>query len=242
MHALIRQGNGDYYVSYVFGYYRNITATDDYERYIESIHNPYWIVWNENKTKLIKLLEMEPDTKYIIPQLLIIDADQGNWILNDDGEGCVDFLNKDIIDSIVYNDSKHNDIIEKCKNIDIGYTYEEYQEIKTQADIDNLYWATGQFHDACITEEVKQKDGTLYLKFEGTWGCEVEVWFWGDLEYDTSILRDKYSDPLWYSSTVLLEDGFVYLTNIENMTVDLIDQDSHCYFKARHMKYHIIPD
>ena len=29
MHALVNQGNGKYYVSYVFGYYTDITATDE---------------------------------------------------------------------------------------------------------------------------------------------------------------------------------------------------------------------
>lgn len=42
----------------------------------------------------------------------------------------------------------------------------------------------------CITPELKRKgygnDGTLYLRFDGNWGCEIEMWFWGDLEYDTS--------------------------------------------------------
>ena len=51
MHAIIRQGNGKYYISAVFGYYRDITATDDYERYLEEIHKPYWIVWNPEKTR-----------------------------------------------------------------------------------------------------------------------------------------------------------------------------------------------
>lgn len=38
-----------------------------------------------------------------------------------------------------------------------------------------------------IIKEIMQADGTLYLRFDGIWGCEVEVWFWGELEYDTSV-------------------------------------------------------
>lgn len=41
MHALIRQGDGKYNVSAVSGYYRDITATDDYQRYLEEIRKPY---------------------------------------------------------------------------------------------------------------------------------------------------------------------------------------------------------
>ena len=34
MHAIIRQDDDKYYVSAVFGYYRDVTATEDYKRYI----------------------------------------------------------------------------------------------------------------------------------------------------------------------------------------------------------------
>ena len=54
MHAIICQGNGKYYVSAVFGYYRDIDATDDYERYLQKIHKPYWIVWDEDQKRLIR--------------------------------------------------------------------------------------------------------------------------------------------------------------------------------------------
>ena len=43
---MIKQGDGKCYRSSVLGYYRNVTAKDDYQRYLEGIHNPYYIVWN----------------------------------------------------------------------------------------------------------------------------------------------------------------------------------------------------
>lgn len=240
MHAIIRQGDGRYYVSYVFGYYRNVTATDDYERYIEGIQNPYYVVWDENKEKLIKWFAMKPNTKYLIPQVLIVDSDKQNWIEKDD-DGCVDFLNKSIIDTFVEKGFQDNELLQKCKDIDNDYTYEEYPEIKDEEDIENLYWTTGCFHDAYIVKEIMQDDGTLYLRFDGVWGCEVEVWLWGDVEYDTSSRDPEIENPYWYGSTVLIENGFIYFIDDEDMTVDEINE-SYCYFKARHMKYHIIPD
>ena len=74
MHALVRKGDGKYYVSAVFGYYNNIKSNNDYERYLESIHSPYYIIWDEKKEHLIKWFAMTPNTKYLIPQLLIIDT------------------------------------------------------------------------------------------------------------------------------------------------------------------------
>ena len=46
MHAIIRQGNGKYYISAVFGYYSDVKSEDDYQRYLESIHTPYYVVFN----------------------------------------------------------------------------------------------------------------------------------------------------------------------------------------------------
>jgi hypothetical protein len=48
-------------------------------------------------------------------------------------------------------------------------------------------------------------------------------------------------DHFWLGSTVILQDGFVYLIDDDDMTVDKIGP-GYCYFKARHMKYRIIPD
>ena len=241
MHAIVCQGNGKYYVSAVFGYFRDITATDDYEKYIQSIHNPYWIVWDEEKKRLIRWLHMVPDTQYIIPQILIVDSDHENWNMDDDGVGCVDFLSRDLLDSFLDLDQQPEEILEKCRSMDAGYIYEEIQEIKGQKEIDNLDWASGGFHDARIAKEELQQDGTLYLRFDGTWGCEIEVWLWGDLEYDTSSRNPDHCDPYWLGSTILQKDGFLYLIDEDDMTVEQIGK-GYCYFKARHMKYRIVPN
>lgn len=238
---MVCQGNGKYYISAVFGYFRDITATDEYEKYIQSIYNPYWIVWDEEKKRLIKWLNMVPNDKYINPQILIIDSEQKNWNMDDDGVGCVDFLSRDLLDSFLDKEQQPEDILEKCRLMDAGYIYEEIQEIKGQNDIENLYCASGYFHDAYIAKEELQQDGTLYLKFEGSWGCEIEIWLWGELEYDTSSKNSDCYDHYWYSSTILQEDGFIYFVDDNNMTVDKIGK-GYCYFKARHMKYRIIPD
>ena len=241
MHAIIRQGEGKYYISAVFGYYRDITATDDYERYLEERQKPYCIVWNPEKTRLIRWLVMVPNTIYIIPQILFVDTDQSNWIMDENGVGCVDFLSRELLDSFLDSDQQPADIIEKCLEMDTGYIYNEITEIRTEADVENLECATGGFHDARIIKEELLDDGTLYLRFDGIWGCEIEVWFWGDLEYDTSSRNSELYDPYWRGSTLILYDGFVYFVDDIEMTVDQISGD-YCYFKARHMKYRIIPD
>ena len=241
MHAIIRQDDGKYYVSAVFGYYRDVTATEDYKRYIESIHKPYWIVWDSEKKRLIRWLSMVPDTKYIIPQILIVDSERNNWNLDEDGVGCVDFLSRELLDSFLDDEIQPEEILSRCRAMDAGYVYNEITEVKNQQDIEDLDWVSGGFHDARIAKEKLQDDGTLYLRFDGTWGCEIEVWFSGDLEYDTSSRDPEECDPYWYGSAVILHNGFVYFVDEEDMTVDKITP-GYCYFKARHMKYKVIPD
>lgn len=241
MHAIIRQDDGKYYVSAVFGYYRDVTATEDYKRYIESIHKPYRIVWDSEKKRLIRWLSMVPDTKYIIPQILIVDSERNNWNLDEEEVGCVDFLSRELLDSFLDDEIQPEEILSKCRAMDAGYVYNEITEVKNQQDIEDLNWVSGGFHDARIAKEKLQNDGTLYLRFDGTWGCEIEVWFSGDLEYDTSSRAPEECDPYWYGSTVILHNGFVYFVDEEDTTVDKITS-GYCYFKARHMKYKVIPD
>ena len=167
MHAIIQLGDGKFYVSAVFGYYADITATDRYEREKQA-NNPYFIVFNEKKTRLIRWPHYMKNTEYIIPQLLIVNADKKNW--KDFGVRCkfVDFLDRKLLDSFIDNENQPEDILEKCKILDAEYTYEEYKEIKTEADIENLLYTAGEFHDAFIAkeelkEDIKEEQNLSYL-------------------------------------------------------------------------------
>lgn len=217
MHAIIRQGDGKYYISAVFGYYKDVKSEDDYQRYLERIHSPYYVVLDENKTHLIKWFAMKPNTKYLIPQILIVDSDQKGWVVDDEGVGGVDFLSREDADKYISDRVVPEAVLKGCREMENSYEYNEYPEILTSKDIKNFDWASDNFHDACIEEQKILNDGSLYLKFGGN------------------------NDPYWYGSTVILKDGFVYFVDEDEMTVEEIT-DGYCWFKARHMKYHIIPD
>lgn len=241
MKAIIRQGEGKYYVSTVFGYYQDVKSEDDYQRYLERIHSSYYVVWDEAHEKLVKCFAMQPNTKQMIPMVLVIDSDQHGWLVDDEGIGGLEFLPRTLADSLIARGKLPNEVFEKCLVADGDFVYEPYKEIKSEKDIKDLQWASGYFHDARIAEEKLQDDGSLYLLFDGVWGCSIEVWFWDDLEYNTSSRDPEKHDPYWYGSTIILQDGFVFFVDDDNMTVDKITED-YCYFKARHMKHHIIPD
>ena len=241
MHAIVRLGSGKYYISAVFGYYRDVTVTEGYEGDLQSFFKPYWIVWDEKRERLIRWQSMTPNIKSLIPQILIVDSSQDGWSVDKDGVGCVDFLNRELLDSFLNEEVQPADILEKCRLMDSGYVYDTTPEIRTQKDIEDLEWVSGCFHDAFIAKEEMLGDGMLHVLFDGTWGCKIEVWFWGDVEYDTSSRNSETSDPYWLDSTIILQDGFVYLVDDCEMTVDQISH-GNCYFKARHMKYRVVPD
>ena len=187
------------------------------------------------------MLAMKPNTKYLIPQILIVDAAQDHWIKNEDGIGGVDFLPKELADDLSTSGILPQDIRERCNQIESQFLYEQYREIKSEQDITNFYYVSGCFHDARIKEQRMLHDGSLYVLFDGIWGCSIEIWLSGNVEYDTSSRNPDECDPYWYGSTLLLQDDFVYFVDEEDFKVDEISS-GYCWFKARHMKYHVIPD
>lgn len=238
MHALILQGNGQYYLSYVFGYYRD----SDTENVYDGGRTRYWIVWNRNRKRLIRWYDLVQGSPYLILQTLIVDSDQSNWNKDDSdyGYGCVDFLSKDLLDSIVDAEEQPEDILARCRAIDEGYVYNDVQEIRTQKDIDDLWWASGGFHDAYIKSKEFEEDGTLHVLITGTWSCHIEMWFCGDAACDEDTTDPDFFDSYGWGSTVVLQDGFIYFVEDDDRVEDKVN-DARWYFKARHMRYKVIP-
>jgi len=239
MHAIIRCGKGEYYLSTVFGYFCNITATDNHQKYLERIHNQYYLVLDKDKKKLIKQYTFNKASKYLDLSILIVESNNEGWELDENGYGCVKFLcdvNQDTIE-----DELPDHLLTKCINIDSDYKYEQFQEIRTLVDIENLMTVSGGFHDAFIVEHKQNDDGSLYLLFDGTWGCKIEVWFDGNVSYSIASRIGDECDPYWFGSTVLIDDGYVYFMDGKDMSISDIGDD-YCWFKAKHMKYHVIPN
>lgn len=239
MHAIVRCGNGRHYISTVFGYFCNITAADDYQRYLEGIYNQYCLVLDKDKKKLIKQYIYDKKNKYLDPSVLLLESGRDDWEADEEGYGCVRFLldvNQETIEDIL-----PEELLKKCIASDAEYTYNEFPEIRTQEDIDNLMCVSGCFHDAFIEECHQKEDGSLYVLFDGTWGCKIEIWFSGDVSYSIARREADKHDPYWYGASLLMDDGYIYFTDHEDVSVSDINVND-CRFKAKHMKYHIIPD
>lgn len=239
MHGIVRLKNGEYYDTEIFGYFCPIISNDDYQQYLQSIHNQYYLLLNKEKNRLYRQYVFDSSSKYLNPAILIVDADVSKWLVDEDGHGCIDFLSNLPSDAI--EDELTPEQLACCIEMDASYHYETYPSIQADADIENLMSVSGWFHDACIEKCEAQANGTLYVLFDGIWGCKIEIWFSGEVAYCIKGRDSDEYNPYWYGSTVVIQDGFIYLVDEENMKVEDISDD-YCWFKAKHMKYHVIPN
>ena len=233
MHAIIRKGNGEYYISAIFGYY-----SDSHQ---EPYYGSYFVVFDEDKDNLIKQQVFNPETK---PELdlmvLIVDRDESDWEENKYGFGGVSFLPKEKAMNIIQTGIFPEDTLDKCKELDDKFHYKEYIDIHNEADIEQLMDVSGDFHDAII-EKINNDGNVLYVLFDGVWGCKIEMFFEGDVSYNTDSRNPKQYDPYWQGSTMILQDGYLYFVDEMDMKVEDI-KEGYCWFKAQNIRYHIIPN
>ena len=241
MLAIIRKGNGEYYTSLVFGYYSSVSSDDDeYQRYLDSIYNRFYIVLDESKTKLIKQVVYDKNNKYLIPLVLVVDHSTDDWIIDKNENGCVNYLDHSTLLASVEENNISDEVISRCISEDSKVKYQEYHTVETQKDLEDLDWASGNFHDAYI-KEFREENDSLYILFDGTWGCQIELWFEGNVSYSTESRDPEKYDPYWSDSTLIMNSGYFILVDGEDTTEDQIGE-GYCWFKGNKLKYHIIPD
>ena len=55
MYAIVKAQNGTFYTSPVFAhYYKKSNSKDEYQRYLDSIYNQFYIVLDQGKKHLVK--------------------------------------------------------------------------------------------------------------------------------------------------------------------------------------------
>lgn len=65
-------------------------------------------------------------------QVLIIDDDQHDWNMDERGIGCVDFLNKELLDSLLGSSQQPEELLEQCRRMGNKFAYQEFPEIDIQ--------------------------------------------------------------------------------------------------------------
>lgn len=238
MYLIVRNADGSHYTSLAFGFYCFVTATDSYQRYLEGIYNRYYLVLDAEKRKLTQKYVFDRNTTALNPSVVIVDDDRTDWKTAEDGTGCLHFLEKYNPDTILQEIS--NEDLQRCIAMDAECHYEPYQVIETQADADRLMTAAGGFHDACISE-LSYKNDTLYVLFDGIWGCRIEAWFSGEVSWSTDSRNPEEYNSDWFCASLIVSDGWICLVDDDRVEGLDVPEDS-CWFKARELKYHIIPN
>lgn len=237
VYAIVKNQNGTFYTSPVFAYYCRITSTNEYQKYLDSIYNRFYVVLNQDKTRLIKQYVFDRSSQYLQPRIHIVEAQTDGWKVDADGHGCVAYL--DTVDFFADPLEIEPTLLKKCIRIGKETQYKEYVDIETNEDIENFRYVSGGMHDAFI-ETAEQKDDTLYVLFDGSWGAKIEVWFIGDISYSIRARQAERSDPYWMASTFRRENGYFYLIDGADMEVDDISDD-FCWFKAKNVRYRVLP-
>lgn len=67
---------------------------------------------------------------------------------------------------------------------------------------------------------MKENDGVLRVLFDGVWGCKIEMFFDGDVSYNTDSRDPDLYDPYWYGSTMIRQDGYIYFVDDDDMKVE----------------------
>ena len=240
MYAIVKNSDKTYYTSEVFCHVRKL---NDYDSIY--VLSEYYIVLNREKNKLIKVMNQPKELRYLMPRILELDDDQTGWINTKENgyKDVVDFLADIDFDSDDW--VVPQDLLERCIKIDSQYDYQEIKEIKTETDIKNVLCTTHYFHDGFI-EDGNETNDRLYLRFSGLIGCDLELWFSGDVEHNIDSFDpndfdpDIFATPEWYDVSIFFEDGYTYLVR------DAVTKQSEIgeytqYVRAKSMKYRIAP-
>ena len=235
MQAIIRRGNGRFYCSPIFGkYYDKESKQAPFDAYV--------ICFDEKKEKLIKYPLYDTEKKpYLDLLVLITDDDESNWINYNDKYIGVDFISYDRSLTIVEEKTLSDETKKLCHELDHDEDYSGFKSIHTYNDIKKFMLITGQFHDAWIAKLEERADGSLYVLFDGVWGCNVEIVFFNDVSYSTDSRDPNIYDPYWLGSSIIIKDGYIYF--VDDVIADVSEiTDYFCWFKAKEMKYRIIPE
>ncbi len=228
MKAIVKLGNGKYYLSKVFGVF-NDNLSDEFK----SGYKYYYIVFDEEKKTLITLLEYPNN---LVPEILIYDNDTSDMEIDKNDCGKVNFLSDDEINNILVGNVS-DDILSKCMKF-VENNELDYIEIKDDNDIENFMIVSGNLHDGYI-KETSETNNNLYVLFDGVWGCNIEMIFEGNVQYQN--LRDE-DNLWWFGSTIFFDNNEIVL--VDDECYEKGDDFKKCltWFKAEKAKYKVTPD
>ncbi len=235
MYGIVRNDDGTYYTSYIYGYYCRITDKSDRHA---SIYNRYYIVLDEQKTARVKKYVFDREKKHLDPLILLTDSYDEDWTYeNDDKQnGGLSILTESNLEAECITVTPK--LLAECISLDSAYKFEEYKEIITDNDIQNPNYCTGNFHDLRF-EAVEQDWQCFHVILREAWVMKIEMWFSGDTKYRPAS-DDAYKHVYPLGCTLLRTDGYLYLIDDEFATLEELTEYIS-YIRGNGVKYRISP-
>ena len=213
MKVIIKNSDGTYYASKVFGIINDKNCSGWHYKYV---------VFDKKGENLV----IRNEYKKTDHEILTFDADKSDMKLDDNFIGKVNFLSDEEYKKIL-NNKTTPDIIEKCKKY-ITHYKDDFIDITSEKDINNVMEVFFGFHDSYVSE-IKEKKEELTVYFHSPWGCDLEIVFIGNTKYDM-----PWPNYEFLNASLTLKDAYVAL-------IDYGETDEAlCYFKGNKAKYRII--
>lgn len=233
MQAIVKCADGGYYFSMVFG----CICIKEHRLGNDQWYDYAYIVLDKTKTKLILQHEFLPKNKALEPMLLFIDADQGDWEINNLGEGGIrNLITSDILERIKINRVPHS-LVQKCIQLDHVLKEHAERNIQTPQDIENFIAVSRHLHDAYIEKMVLRKD-KLFITFAGIRGCKIILCF---ADNPTFQFHQETNDHYyWQECTILFHEQHYYLVDEDLADFTEITENHQC-FSGKKLTFWIIP-
>lgn len=197
-----------------------------------------YIVLDEGKSKLIAQAVFDKDCTILDPYVLIIDSDDSNWVVEEDGFGVIDFLAGHNILEQIRNETVSHSILNRCIKEDAKATKSMELLIKDEKSIRDFRTISYGLHDAYI-KTVHFEDGRLVVTFDGIWGCQIKVIFSENLSFNLPLHLDY--PEYWLQSSILQdEERNFYLINDRLEDFQQVT-DEHTWMRANKISYQVIP-
>ncbi len=247
MHVIVRQGNGKYYVSAVFGIYRD--TDEEKDDFLLDDKSAYYIILNEEKTALVRQYYTDYSINYGIRTILEVESSAEGWTVDNNGLGGVDFLPKALALKLTDGKVIPQSLLQKCLEIDRSFCYDEYREVLGEKDAADFRAATNDLYEVKLKAFVELEPGEYYALFEDGWGFDLEMWFGGNVNYN--LQSDLYRcNSKWIGAQFGIYNGTIYLTDSfdgpeaifdDEPALDEYRQSCFRWIKAERARYRIIP-
>lgn len=233
MHAIIRLGQGKFYTSAIFGRYQDANGE-------------YYIVYDQTKTKLVKIHSINPDLldRSLASRVIIFDDSNIGWKFEMGQKrhfGGLSFLPKNEALNLVKAGRMPglpSTISTECQLADNAVKLPKWFYVTSEREAERLKIISDGFHDAFVSECQKHtKTGDIRVLFAGLPGYRLELIFSGDAYCH---LHDPEEDePWWFDSKIEYSNGYAYLIDSAEANISQIFNWSTDCFRAQKLAYRI---